>query len=74
MNNVDGDGLQQRVDKALNIAVLYAHCAGDDHRLWVIDQMIRALTGPNYKQWVAQTTTDEHGNSYPDLWDVGTVP
>ena len=74
MNNVDDDGLQQRVEKALKVAVLYAHCAGDHHRLWVIDQMVRALTGRQYKKFVAKITTDENGNSHPDLWDIGTVP
>ena len=67
MNNVDDEDLQKRIDKALKVAVLYAHCAGDHHRLWVIDQMVRALTGREYKKWLATVTQDENGTPRVDL-------
>jgi hypothetical protein len=34
---------------------------GDHHKMWVIDQMVRALTGCPL---VGQTRTDVHGQSY----------
>jgi len=74
MNNIDDEDLQKRIDKALKVAVLYAHCAGDHHRLWVIDQMVRALTGRQYKKWLATVTKDENGTPHVDLWDKGDAP
>ena len=34
-----------RIDKALSIAVAYGGVDGAHHKDWVIDQMVRALTG-----------------------------
>ena len=35
---------KKRIRNALEIANKYAGCGGDHHRMWVIDQMVRALT------------------------------
>ena len=35
----------QRIAKALDFAANYAYIDGDHHKMWVIDQMVRALTG-----------------------------
>jgi hypothetical protein len=35
----------QRIERALEFASRYASTDGDHHKLWVIDQMARALTG-----------------------------
>ena len=37
--------MEDRIKKALNFAVKYGGIAGDHHKAWVIDQMVRALTG-----------------------------
>ena len=34
-----------RIDKALDLAIRYGGIDGDHHKAWVIDQMVRALTG-----------------------------
>lgn len=34
-----------RITRALNYAVAYGQIAGEHHKTWVIDQMVRALTG-----------------------------
>lgn len=36
---------QERIQKALHIAVAYGGVDGDHHKAWCIDQMVRALTG-----------------------------
>jgi hypothetical protein len=61
------------VAKALEIA---RECGGYDgahHKQWVIDQMVRALTGEHYEAWVAETKSGDEG---PDTneWEVGIPP
>ena len=34
-----------RIEKALEFAETYASTDGEHHKMWVIDQMVRALTG-----------------------------
>lgn len=36
---------KDRIGRALEIAVRYGGIDGDHHKTWVIDQMVRALTG-----------------------------
>ena len=63
----------ERINKALEIANNYAGCEGDHHRMWVIDQMVRALTRLKYKQWVRDFEDGEDGpKTY--LWDTGIAP
>ena len=58
---------------ALEIAYKYGQIDGAHHKLWVIDQMVRSLTGKNYPKWVKQACAGEEG---PDTyeWDVGIAP
>lgn len=43
-----GDSFYKRVFRALQIAEEYGSYDGGHHKMWVIDQMVRALTGcPN---------------------------
>ncbi len=46
---------------------------GDWHKMWVIDQMVRTLTGDGYDKWVKSFRNGEDGpNTYS--WDVGVAP
>jgi len=36
---------QERIKKALELAVQFGGIDGDHHKAWVIDQMVRVLTG-----------------------------
>lgn len=36
---------QERIEKALDYAIRYGGIDGDHHKAWVIDQIIRSLTG-----------------------------
>lgn len=61
------ESLQARIEKAIEVAVKYGGIEGDHHKAWVIDQMVRELTGcPTVKkespyldaQGQRQTVTD----------------
>lgn len=63
----------ERIQKAIDIAVRYGGADGDDHKAWVIDQMVRVLAGELYNKIVADAKAGEDG---PDTyeWDVGIAP
>lgn len=65
--------IQERVDEALTLAREFGNTDGGHHKMWVIDQMVRALTGDSYGQWVAETCDGEDG---PETywWDEGIAP
>jgi hypothetical protein len=50
-----------RIDRALTYAIRFGGIDCDHHKAWVIDQMIRALTGCPLKMHQA---TDVNGNPY----------
>lgn len=58
-----------RITDALYVASCYAGIDGDHHKAWVIDQMVRHLTGDNYDGWVR---VYESGGTYK--WDTGIAP
>lgn len=62
-----------RITEAL--AVVHAHGGtdGGHHKQWVLDQVVRRLTGDRYAAWVAAYNAGEDG---PDTyqWDEGTPP
>lgn len=64
-----------RIDGALELARSHGQTDGDHHKLWVIDQMVRALLGDeaSYTQWVADYCNGEDGaDTY--AWDTGIAP
>lgn len=63
---------KERIESALQIAWSYAQIGGKHHKMWVIDQMVRALCGSTekYVDWVKTyetPITDEE--CY--VWDTG---
>jgi hypothetical protein len=64
---------EQPIEAALRLAREYGGIDGAHHKAWVIDQMVRALTGDNYERFVADARAGEDGpNTY--AWDVGIAP
>ena len=65
--------MMDKIKKALNIAHGYGGIDGDHHKMWVIDQMVRALTGNKYDEWVKEHNKGEDG---PDTyeWETGIAP
>ena len=58
---------------ALEVAQRHGGTDGDHHKAWVIDQMVRALTGDGYDQFVTDTCAGGEGpDSY--FWGVGIAP
>jgi hypothetical protein len=65
--------LQQRITKAIGIAVRYGGTDGAHHKAWAIDQMVRTLAADGYEALVREACVGEDG---PDTheWDVGIPP
>jgi hypothetical protein len=63
----------EKVAAALHIAICYCGVDGEHHKSWVIDQMIRVLTGDDYDRIIAEYCDGEDGsNTYEH--DVGIAP
>lgn len=66
------------IANALNIAWDYAQIDGEHHKMWVIDQMVRALCGTEekYKEWVDMYQEPFSFESIEDYyeWDTGIAP
>ena len=65
--------LQAKITKALNLANVYGNIDGDHHKMWVIDQIVRTLTGRGYRAWVKAHNAGEDGPHTYD-WGVGIPP
>ena len=59
----------ERKMAALDVAYAFADVDGEHHKTWVIDQMVRALTGDGYADWVSDY---ERNGEY--TWDTGVAP
>lgn len=57
-----------RIAVALEVAERYGRTDESHHATWVIDQMVRALTGKYYSDWRAVNDTPD----YP--WSEGIAP
>ena len=66
--------MEERIKKALEFAWSYGQIDGAHHKLWVIDQMVRALCGSDkeYSDWVNSYETPD-GEDYWE-WDTGIAP
>lgn len=62
-----------KIEAALELAMRYGGIDGAHHKTWVIDQMVRALTGDGYAEWVAQVKDGEDGPGTYE-WDEGIAP
>lgn len=64
---------EEGADKALTMAFQYGGYDGGHHKMWVIDQMVRALTGEKYEEFVKHAMQGEDGpETYS--WDTGIAP
>jgi len=61
------------INEAVELAMRYGSIDGDHHKMWVIDQMVRVLTGPSYDDVITEHNIGEDGpNTYE--WEVGIPP
>lgn len=68
-----GEDAQTRIDEAMATVENYGSIDGEHHKTWVIDQVVRALLGPKYEEWVREHCDGEDGpNTYE--WPLGIPP
>lgn len=65
--------LEERVAGALKVAFDYGAVDGERYKQWVIDQMVRALTGDQYEEWVRKFNFGLDGED-SQLWESGYAP
>lgn len=65
----------KRIKAALDLAWRYGQIDGAHHRLWVIDQMVRALCGDTkeYAKWVNEYEKPLEDGDYYE-WNMGIAP
>lgn len=61
------------IDEALSLIFQYGGIDGSHHKAWVLDQVVRALTGDGYEAWVANARDGEDGPETYD-YDEGIAP
>ena len=59
---------QQRITKAIGIAVRFGGIDGEHHKAWVIDQMVRTLAAGDYEGLVREVEAGDQE------WEVGVPP
>jgi hypothetical protein len=65
--------MRQRIDEATGIGIRYGQIDGEHHKMWVIDQMLRALLGDQYEATITESNKGEEGpNTY--AWETGIAP
>ena len=68
-----GKRYEKVIVPALEVARRYGGTDEGHHKAWVIDQMVRALTGKDYEKWVRERKDGVAGlNTYS--WDEGIAP
>ena len=75
LSSISGDELDARIQAALELARVGQY-DGAHHKTWVIDQMVRALTGSDYEAWVLayEDMDDGFDNEEGYHWDTGIAP
>lgn len=64
---------QSPTDEALSLIFRFGGIDGEHHKQWLLDQVVRKLTGDNYQKWVAEWESGEDGpRTY--IWDKGIAP
>lgn len=64
---------QNKIEKAIELIGDYGDIDGNDHKQWLLDQVLRVLLGISYKEWIILW---EHGEDGPKtyIWDTGIAP
>jgi len=65
--------MESKVQEALDLIKNYGGIDGGHHKQWVLDQVVRKLTGFGYEAWVTGHNDGEDGpETY--IWDEGIAP
>lgn len=60
--------IQSRIGRAIEVACRFGQIDGSHHKAWVIDQMVRELTGEKYAEVIKTSCGDDYS------WDEGIAP
>ena len=73
MSNVEILLITGKISRALHMALNYGPIDGADHKMWVIDQIVRILADDNYDKVIEER---KNGKDGPDTysWDIGIAP
>ncbi len=64
----------ERIEAVLKLVVMwYPDIDDTKHKSWIIDQIVRLLTGEEYKHIVAKARVGQEGSTTYN-WEVGTAP
>lgn len=68
--------MDSRAALALTYILQYGGIDGEHHKAWVLDQVVRALTGEHYAPFVAhvQGDYDEEEEEFEYSYDEGIAP
>jgi len=62
-----------KINTALNLIYEYGSIDGGHHQKWLVDQILRTLTGDDYTKWVKDFQSGEDGDDTYE-WDKGIAP
>jgi len=65
--------MPDHVEEALDLINRYGGIDGGHHKQWVLDQVVRALAGPGYEDWVKEHCDGKDGPETYE-WDEGIAP
>jgi excisionase family DNA binding protein len=60
-------------EQVLDLITQYGGIDGAHHKQWLLDQIVRILTGDGYENWVAEYQDGEDGPETYE-WDEGIAP
>ena len=64
---------KEKIHRSLDLILEYGGIDGGHHKQWLLDQVVRTLSGDKYDKWVAFYEKSEEGpNTYE--WDTGIAP
>ena len=80
------DEANTRIEDAIKLLLNYAQTDGGHHKTWCLDQVLKALTGPRYEEFIHayeygfddEDLSDSSIGYEPDdkvwEWDTGVAP
>ena len=65
--------ISKKEQEILGLIGKYGGTDGAHHKQWLLDQIVREITGKDYEKWVSEYEDGEDGpETY--LWDKGIAP
>jgi len=63
-----------KIERTLDLIENYGGIDGSHHKQWILDQIVRILTGKHYETWLENyEDRDDDGNPQCE-WDTGIAP